>query len=88
MRRPIPAPRRRAIRDIITWNALEAGLTPQDLIVQDRRRHVVIPRHRAMREAYALPGVSLSDLAEVFKRDHTTVLHGIRRAEEMEDRDA
>ena len=59
------------------------------LISTLRRQDLVRARHIAMWLARQRYGVSLPNIGRTINRDHTTVLHGIRRAQKLmtEDRD-
>lgn len=59
--------------------AREHGMTAADLIGPSRLRRVCIVRWRAMR-VLRDHGRSLSSIGRILNRDHTTVLHGLRRA--------
>lgn len=59
------------------------GLTLEDLRGPCRRREVAWPRQEAMAAVYANCRVSLPWVGRFFgNRDHTTVLHAIRRVAE------
>lgn len=60
--------------------ARESGVPVAELVGRSRARYVVWARHRAMARLRD-EGWSLPAIGEVFGRDHTTVLHGIRRME-------
>jgi len=64
--------------------AEEYGLTPRDLLGRSRRAPVA----RARMEAYARIrrdlGYSLKQIGNIFGRDHTTVIYGIRQQEAAE----
>lgn len=66
---------------ILNTVAKLSKMTVQHLLGPRRGSKYVIPRQVAMlliRECR--PNLSLPQIARVFKRDHTTVIHGIRRA--------
>lgn len=63
--------------------AREFGFTRDDLISARRQVPLVIPRHVAMYLVKVLTPKSLPEIGRRFGgRDHTTVLHAIRRMEE------
>lgn len=65
------------------WN-----LTLDDLRGTSRRWHISHPRFIAMAIAYRYCGMSLEAIGEKFGgRDHTTVLHGVRRISELRQAD-
>ena len=59
--------------------AREHGMTAADLIGPSRLRRVCIVGWRAMK-ALRDKGRSLSSIGRILNRDHTTILHGLRRA--------
>ena len=66
-------------REIIAKVAAEHRMTVDDLVGPSRVRTICIPRWRAMRELRER-GLSLSRIGQLLNRDHTTVMHGLRRA--------
>lgn len=73
-----PAPGARAI---ISVAAADAGLTIADILSHHRHAQIVAARQEAylrLRQA----GFSLSLIGLLMGRDHSTVIHGIRRATE------
>ena len=57
------------------------GLGPGDLISKSRSRPLTTARHVAMYLLRELTGLSLIKIGELFDRDHTTALHGIKKIE-------
>lgn len=68
--------------DIVCLVAADHGLTSADLYGRSRTRRVVAARQAAMLAVRRQTDMSLSEIGRLFDRDHTTVLHGIRRAEQ------
>jgi chromosomal replication initiator protein len=65
------------------------GLKQADLISERRARAVARPRQAAMWLAKQITTRSLPDIGRRFGgRDHTTVLHAVRRIEELKQADA
>jgi uncharacterized protein YdaU (DUF1376 family) len=58
--------------------AREAGCTVAQMVGPIRERPIVAARHEAMARAYA-SGFSTVQIGTVFARDHSTVIHAIRR---------
>jgi chromosomal replication initiator protein len=56
-------------------------LSRDDLLSPSRAPDVTRARHLAMYLTRQLTGLSLADIARSFQRDHSTVLHAIRRVE-------
>jgi chromosomal replication initiator protein len=76
--------RRVTVDDIQKATAEHFGLTQSDLISQRRTRAVARPRQAAMWLAKQLTTRSLPDIGRRFGgRDHTTVLHAVRRIDEL-----
>lgn len=61
--------------------ALECGLDVDDLIGPSRAAEIVRARQKAMWLCHRA-GKKKTTIGRFFNRDHTTVLHGIRRHEE------
>ena len=59
------------------------GLTRQDLVGKSRSRPLTNARHVAMYLTRECTGLSLIKIGELFDRDHTTVMHGIRKTEQL-----
>ena len=57
------------------------GLETDDLVSKSRSRPLTTARHVAMYLLRELTGLSLIKIGEHFARDHTTVLHGIKKIE-------
>jgi chromosomal replication initiator protein len=65
------------------------GVSKQDLVSARRTRVIVRPRQIAMYLSKTLTPRSLPEIGRRFgNRDHTTVLHAVRKVEELADRDA
>ena len=72
------------LRDIAAATARHFSLRLADLRGAARRRPVLVARHVAMFLARQLTKESLQRIGEYFGgRDHTTVLHGCRKTEEL-----
>lgn len=64
--------------------AVAYGLDLRMLLSERRARHLARPRQVAMWLcARLLPGLSLPQIGRAFRRDHTTVLHAIRKIEQL-----
>ncbi len=60
-----------------------------EILAHRRTAHLVIPRQVAVYLAKALTGRSLPDIGRRFGgRDHTTILHGVRKIAALMQRDA
>ncbi len=80
--------RRVTVDDIQKAAAEHFGLKQSDLISQQRTRAVARPRQAAMWLAKQLTTRSLPDIGRRFgDRDHTTVLHAVRRIEALKATD-
>jgi chromosomal replication initiator protein len=81
--------RRITVDDIQKATAEHYGLKQADLLSQRRTRSVARPRQAAMWLCKQLTTRSLPDIGRRFGgRDHTTVLHAVRRIEELKQTDA
>lgn len=75
-------PSRDPLDDIIKVVARSEGVTVADILGASRSKEITRARHRAMYLAKRITGKSLPDLGRRFGvRDHTTVLHGVRKIE-------
>jgi chromosomal replication initiator protein len=68
---------------ILEETAQYFGLTRDDLTSKNRSRPLTTARHVAMYLLRDQTGLSLLRIGERFERDHTTVMHGIRKVESM-----
>lgn len=81
------------IQEIKEVVAARWGVTVLDIVSQRRDKDIVRPRHVAMWLARHLTGHSLPEIGRGFRepnrpaRDHTTVMHAIRRIDEARRRD-
>jgi chromosomal replication initiator protein len=81
--------KRITVDDIQKATADHFGLKQADLLSERRTRSVARPRQAAMWLAKQLTVRSLPDIGRRFGgRDHTTVLHAVRRIEELKQNDA
>lgn len=89
-----------AMRDILSAQTRQVGIENiqktvagyynikvSDLRSKSRKTAVARPRQIAMALAKQLTGLSLPDIGEAFERDHTTVLHAIKKIDEMKAKD-
>ncbi|MEL7049040.1 MAG: helix-turn-helix domain-containing protein, partial [Pseudomonadota bacterium] len=75
-------PRRIKIEDILRYVSRHYGVSKGDLLSQRRHRSVVWPRQIGMYLAKQMTSRSLPEIGRRFGgRDHTTVLHAIRKIE-------
>jgi chromosomal replication initiator protein len=66
---------------ILEETASYFGLGPGDLVSKSRSRPLTTARHVGMYLLRELTGLSLIKIGDHFDRDHTTVLHGIKKIE-------
>lgn len=82
-------PRRVRIEDIIKLVSRHYGVSKPDILSQRRHRSVVWPRQIGMYLSKQLTARSLPEIGRRFgDRDHTTVLHAIRKIENEISQDA
>ncbi|QLH13571.1 hypothetical protein HYQ43_04635 [Paracoccus pantotrophus] len=65
----------RAIRDVSAQSGVPVGA----IMGHDRRPRIVAARHLAMRVAHDA-GVPLAEIGRVMGRDHTSVMHAVRKS--------
>lgn len=59
------------------------GITWQDIVSAKRTKHLIEPRHRCMVEVFTIrPDLSFPMIGKIFQRDHTTILHAVRKMRE------
>jgi chromosomal replication initiator protein len=68
---------------ILTQTAKYFALRREDLVSKSRSRPLTTARHIAMYLLRELTGLSLIKIGELFDRDHSTALHGIKRIENL-----
>jgi len=72
------------ISDIVAICADVFDVTVKDIYEHDRRRHMVKPRRAVIYIATKhFPDLSASKLGALLKRDHSTVLHSLRTADQL-----
>ncbi|HJV04893.1 MAG TPA: chromosomal replication initiator protein DnaA, partial [Actinomycetota bacterium] len=96
-RQPVDLPlAERALEDLLPQGGTEVpaetilqetakyfGFRREDLSSKSRSRPLTTARHIAMYLLRELTGLSLIKIGELFDRDHTTVMHGIKRIEQL-----
>jgi chromosomal replication initiator protein len=68
---------------ILAQTAKYFSLRREDLVSKSRSRPLTTARHIAMYLLRELTGLSLIKIGELFDRDHSTALHGIKRIETL-----
>lgn len=69
-------------KDVATAFAAERGFMWSEIISNSRNYELVAIRHGAIWEVReAFPALTLTQLGRIFSRDHTTILHSLRRTE-------
>lgn len=58
------------------------NITPEEIMGKSKIKNVSNARHIAIYLIRSLTGLTLEDIGKVFGRDHSTVLHSIRKVEE------
>jgi chromosomal replication initiation ATPase DnaA len=61
----------------------EAGLTKESILRRFRGRNFVLARYVYFHTARQLYGLKLSEIGLKFNCDHTTVIHGLRKVEDL-----
>lgn len=70
---------RAACRAFLAEAAERRGLTLDHLKSRDRTQRIAMIRQHAMAEAYATGKWSLLTIGHCIERDHTTVLHAVKK---------
>lgn len=76
------------MREISEAVAARYGLPIEQLKGPDRKRSVAWARQEAFDAIYATGRYSLPQIGRYFNRDHTTVLHGVRRVRALAQQEA
>jgi chromosomal replication initiation ATPase DnaA len=66
-------------RRLLAERAADFQVTVSDLVGDSRKRAVAWPRQAIMAELYETGRYSLPAIGRLFNRDHSTVMHGVRR---------
>lgn len=86
------APIRRTVTidDVINAVSRRYGIPAADILSEKRNREVMIPRQMAIYLAREICSASTTRIGDAFGRDHSTVMHACKKAEEMirDSRDA
>jgi chromosomal replication initiation ATPase DnaA len=75
-----PSPPRN-VREYITLECYASGVSVSEVYGRSRKAEIVRIRQRAMHYAVKRLGMSMPKVGRILKRDHTTVLHGVRVVE-------
>lgn len=68
------------VLDIIKAVAAKHGLTVAQIKGHGRQKALTAARHEAISRVYAArPDLSLPQIGRIFHRDHTTILHAVRK---------
>ena len=70
-------------RRIIDEVAAYFGVRSSDILSGKRSREVTVPRQMAVYLSREICYLSTTRLGEEFGRDHTTIMHALKKAEEM-----
>jgi chromosomal replication initiation ATPase DnaA len=71
----------KTIKQIILEEAKAAGVSYETLIDYNNTLRVIAVRRKAMYRAHKETNKTYTQIARVFKRDHTTIISGIRYEE-------
>ena len=66
------------VRGIIQICADRHGIPPDDILADSRDAPTILARQQAMWLAAKETTLSLAEIGRQFKRDHTTIIHGVR----------
>ena len=81
------------MREIAASVAMERGLTLADILSTSKVKPIAYARFSAWKEIYdtrdkkGRRAFSLPQIASYFGKDHPTILHGIRRADELKEQE-
>lgn len=80
--------RRVTVDEILRKVAERYNLRTAELLSSRRDRSIARPRQIAMYLAKVLTTKSLPEIGRAFDRDHTTVIHAVKKVEELREKDA
>lgn len=72
------------VRDIASAAARSLNVTPEEFMSPTRRRRLAWARFIVWKKAHEA-GRSYPEIGREFNRHHTTIMQGIRRADELKD---
>lgn len=84
--RQLVAENQPAWKMIVVDVCAETGVSMEEIFGSDRTRYVAHARQECFLRIRDATELSLPYIGRLFKRDHTTVLHGIRAAENRRSR--
>lgn len=67
---------------VIARVAAEYGVTPEDIMGRGHGRQFVAARHAAYYAVKVATGANLPRLGRIFDRDHSSIIHGLRKFKE------
>jgi len=67
---------------VVARVAAEYGVTAEDIMGNGHARKIVAARHAAFYAVKVATGANLPRLGRIFGRDHTSIMHGIRKFKE------
>lgn len=70
--------RRESVKRVVEAISEQTGIPAARIVSMSRNKAVVAARHRAFFELQQA-GFSLTQMGRMFKKDHTTILHGVRK---------
>jgi hypothetical protein len=68
-----------AISDFVAASAHVTGVQPHQIVGDQQASEIVLARHLAVAAAASETGRSLPAIGRIFHRDHTTILHAVRK---------
>lgn len=76
------------VRRFIATRAIELGFTFSQIMAKTRKKHIVLARHIIIWEVKTVIAqwMSYPDVGRLFDLDHTSILHAVRRIENLKDR--
>lgn len=70
---------RATMREVIDATLRASGLTASELVGPTRYRRVMVVRHASWRVARKWTTCSLPQIGKLWRRDHTTIISGLKR---------
>lgn len=70
-------------KNLLSVISFVSGYSEDDILSHSRNRGLVLCRHVYFHVARKKMGLKLTEIGQVFKCDHTTVIHGLNKIDDM-----
>lgn len=84
---PAPPPIKLGLKALFEWVCAREGFSPIEVHSESRSSPITLVRHIFCHLAFFRKKSTTTRIARFLKKDHTTVLHGVRRVAILRERD-